>query len=98
MNCSEKFQSLKKTLSSGNKYEKITALREVDFEVATELFDQIVGLTNNHNAEIRFEALRALRFIDPSCLVQIIRDNLHDENKDVRFAASELFHLKDLAA
>jgi vesicle coat complex subunit len=85
-------------LTSGTTQQKLNALNNINANIAINLFDHIAALTNHFNPEIRVAALRALRFIDQSHLAGIIRENLHDENKEVRLAASELFHLHDLAA
>lgn len=93
-----KVDILKERLTFGDKEEKLEALKSVDQENALALFEQISKLTYHINVQIRVSALHALKFVDQSLLVTIIRDNIRDENKEVRQAASLLFHMHDLAA
>jgi HEAT repeat protein len=91
-------ESLGLILNRGNTQEKLAALQAIDAKLAIQLFDQISALTSDYRPEIRVAALQSLRFLDQSCLVNILRETLRDENKKVRCAASELFHQHDLAA
>ena len=89
------FQSV---LFSGTPQEKVAALKTVSPAEVIDIFDEVSALTNHHKYEVRAEAMRALRFVNPSLLTNIIREGLRDEHRAVRQAASELFHLHDMAA
>ena len=84
---------LKDQLVRGTKSEQLEALKAVNAENALELYEEIAALTYHFRVEVRVAALNALRFVEQSYLTTIIRENIRDENREVRLAASTLFHM-----
>ena len=79
-------------LNHGKTEEILSTLEKLNPKQVPELFCQLKKLTNHYSPKVRTAALTCLRHADKDLLVEIIKDSLRDEDKQVAKAARDLFH------
>lgn len=94
----KKIELIRTHLVSGTREEKVAALCAITPDLINELLEPVINLTTHWRPELKVAALHALRAAETDKIQGVIRDSLKDTNRDVRLAASELYHGRKLAA